>query len=99
VRRAAGFEPQIAFQTNDFMTVQGLVAAGVGIALIPDLAMPTVRPDIAVKQVGPPALVRRIGAAQPPGRFTAPAATPMLEVLAGVAGDVAKEAESYFATH
>jgi molybdate transport repressor ModE-like protein len=97
--RAAGFEPKIAFQTNDFMTVQGLVAAGVGIALIPDLAMPTVRPDIAVKQVGPPELVRRVGAAQPPGRFTAPAATPMLEVLAGVAGDVAKEAESYFATH
>jgi molybdate transport repressor ModE-like protein len=97
--RAAGFEPKIAFQTNDFMTVQGLVAAGVGIALIPDLAMPTVRPDIAVKQVGPPELVRRVGAALPPGRFTAPAVTPMLEVLGGVAGDVAKEAESYFATH
>src|SRR3954452_19266131 len=35
VRRchAAGFEPNVAFESDDYQTVQGLVAAGVGVAL------------------------------------------------------------------
>ncbi|HWD76244.1 MAG TPA: LysR family transcriptional regulator, partial [Solirubrobacteraceae bacterium] len=32
---AAGFEPDVAFESDDYDTVQGLVAAGVGVALIP----------------------------------------------------------------
>ena len=36
---AAGFEPQVAFESDDYQTVQGLVAAGVGVALIPGLAL------------------------------------------------------------
>jgi DNA-binding transcriptional LysR family regulator len=35
---AAGFEPNVAFESDDYLTVQGLVAAGVGVALIPELA-------------------------------------------------------------
>lgn len=31
----AGFEPHVTFETDDYATVQGLVAAGVGVALIP----------------------------------------------------------------
>ncbi len=31
----AGFEPNVAFESDDYQTVQGLVAAGVGVALIP----------------------------------------------------------------
>ena len=40
---AAGFEPDVAFECDDYDTVQGLVAAGVGVALIPRLAL-TQRP-------------------------------------------------------
>ena len=36
---AAGFEPHVTFETDDYETVQGLVAAGVGVALIPRLAL------------------------------------------------------------
>ena len=36
---AAGFEPNVAFESDDYQTVQGLVAAGVGVALIPELAL------------------------------------------------------------
>ena len=32
---AAGFEPIVSFESDDYQTVQGLVAAGVGVALIP----------------------------------------------------------------
>ena len=35
----AGFEPNVAFESDDYQTVQGLVAAGVGVALIPELAL------------------------------------------------------------
>ena len=36
---AAGFEPRVSFESDDYLTVQGLVAAGVGVALIPQLAL------------------------------------------------------------
>ena len=32
---AAGFEPKIGFQSDDYNVVQGLIAAGVGVSLLP----------------------------------------------------------------
>ncbi|SFD87646.1 DNA-binding transcriptional regulator, LysR family [Actinopolyspora alba] len=44
---SAGFEPDIAFTTDDNLAVQGLVAAGVGIALMPSLVLSFLRhPDV-----------------------------------------------------
>jgi DNA-binding transcriptional LysR family regulator len=37
--RSAGFAPQVVSETNDYMAMQGLVAAGVGVALLPRLAV------------------------------------------------------------
>ncbi|WP_433205185.1 LysR family transcriptional regulator [Dactylosporangium sp. CS-047395] len=41
VRRcaAAGFTPDIAFTTDDYVAVQALVAAGLGVTILPDLAL------------------------------------------------------------
>ncbi|GAA1511223.1 LysR family transcriptional regulator [Dactylosporangium maewongense] len=41
VRRcaAAGFTPEIAFTTDDYVAVQALVAAGLGVTILPDLAL------------------------------------------------------------
>lgn len=36
---SAGFEPRIAFHTNDYDVVRELVQAGLGVALVPDLAV------------------------------------------------------------
>lgn len=33
--RAAGFEPQVAFEVDDLPTVRGLVAAGLGVGIVP----------------------------------------------------------------
>jgi DNA-binding transcriptional LysR family regulator len=90
--RAAGFEPRIALRTDDPMTVQGLVAAGVGVALVPTLTVPTARADIAVRPVSEPALVRHVRAAVAPGRYRPPATEAMLAVLQEVAATVAAEA-------
>jgi DNA-binding transcriptional LysR family regulator len=77
---AAGFEPHIAFESDDYLAIQGLVAAGVGVALIPDLALTTVRDDIVIRSVaGAPA--RQILAATPEDSFRSAATEAMIEIL------------------
>jgi DNA-binding transcriptional LysR family regulator len=94
----AGFEPNVAFESDDYQTVQGLVAAGVGVALIPELALATVREDIVVRTLSPHPPVRRVIAALP-GRVGVdtrliPAASAMLRLLeeaaAGRNGDASR---------
>ncbi len=82
---AAGFEPNVAFESDDYQTVQGLVAAGVGVALIPELALSVIREDIVVRALSPRPPVRSVIAALP-GRVGAntrmtPAASAMLRIL------------------
>src|SRR4051794_2339288 len=79
---AAGFEPSVTFETDDYQTVQGLVAAGVGVALIPQLALSNVRDDICIRALHPRAPVRTVTAATGRGKGVAPAAERMLEILA-----------------
>jgi DNA-binding transcriptional LysR family regulator len=87
--RAAGFEPRIALQTDDPMAWQGLVAAGVGIGVVPQITLPTARQDIAVRELDAPSLARVVSAATPRGRYRSPAAEAMAEALAEVAGELA----------
>jgi DNA-binding transcriptional LysR family regulator len=78
---AAGFEPRVSFESDDYQTVQGLVAAGVGVALIPQLAVSTVRPDIRVRALHPSSPVRKVFAATPRAAAVTPAVATMLDVL------------------
>jgi DNA-binding transcriptional LysR family regulator len=82
---AAGFAPNVAFESDDYETVQGLVAAGVGVALIPRLALTRVRPGIVVRALAPRSPARKVVAATASGPGVAPAAKTMLRVLADVA--------------
>ena len=73
VCRDAGFEPRIAFAANDYQETQGMVAAGIGIALAPQLALSALRADvIAVPLAGAPK--RRILLAHLANRRLSPAA-------------------------
>ena len=65
--------------------VQGLIAAGVGISLLPGLALTNVREDIVVRSLGPQAPMRRIAAATLAGRYLSPATDAMLDILSEVA--------------
>jgi DNA-binding transcriptional LysR family regulator len=82
---AAGFEPHVSFESDDYQTVQGLVAAGVGVALIPQLALSTVRKDIRIRALHPASPVRKVFAATPRGAAVTPAVATMLDVLREVA--------------
>jgi DNA-binding transcriptional LysR family regulator len=77
----AGFEPRIAFNSDDYYAMQGFVAAGVGASFIPDLALMSVRDDIVVRSLGPRPPARQIVAATLKDSFCSPSKQAMLEVL------------------
>ncbi|MFD0854454.1 LysR substrate-binding domain-containing protein, partial [Actinomadura adrarensis] len=79
--RLEGFEPIIALRTDDRMAVEGLVAAGVGIALFPLLTLPAVRQDIVIRPLDARELFRRVTIALPPGTYRSPATLTMIDVL------------------
>ena len=58
--RHAGFKPRLAFWTDDYQSLQGLVAARVGVGLAPSLSIAQHRPDIVVRPLGTPQFTRRV---------------------------------------
>jgi DNA-binding transcriptional LysR family regulator len=84
---AAGFDPRVGFQTDDYNVVQGLVAAGVAISLLPMLALSNLREDIVIRSLGPETPVRQVMAATLAGGYRSPAVAAMLEVLERAARD------------
>jgi DNA-binding transcriptional LysR family regulator len=86
--RAAGYEPDILFRTDDQVTVRGLVAAGIGIALAPWLTLTTLPADVVALPLDEPSLVRTVMAALPTNRHRLPAAEAMLETLRQVATEL-----------
>jgi DNA-binding transcriptional LysR family regulator len=81
----AGFSPNVGFRSDDYNVVQGLIAAGVGISLLPGLSMTNVREDIVIRSLGPEAPARRIAAGTLAGRYRSPATGAMLDILREVA--------------
>jgi DNA-binding transcriptional LysR family regulator len=77
--RAAGFEPAVGPRSDDYRVVAAYVAAGLGIALVPELALPghaEDRDDLAVLELTGPPLDREIAL------LTAPSLeTPLVELI------------------
>ena len=69
---AAGFEPYVAFESDDYDTIQGLVAAGVGVALIPRLALTRIHPGIVVRALAPSSPARKVTVVTPSGPGLSP---------------------------
>jgi molybdate transport repressor ModE-like protein len=82
----AGFEPRVAFEADETLAAQALVAAGVGVTLLPRLALATVHPAVEIRKLSD-APVRRIWSARVAGDYAAPATEAMLQILQNVAGD------------
>ena len=81
----AGYDPRFAFETDDYTAMQGFVAAGVGVSLIAELGLTTVRDDIVVRDLGRDTPVRQIYAATLAEGYRSPATQAMLEILRDVA--------------
>jgi molybdate transport repressor ModE-like protein len=79
----AGFTPQIAFTTDDVLVAQALAASGLGVALLPDLALRAARHP-GVRTAPLPGARRQVLAltyGEPPGP---PAVERLLDALASV---------------
>jgi DNA-binding transcriptional LysR family regulator len=81
----AGYEPRIAFETDDYTAMQGFVAAGVGVSLIAELGLTSVRDDIVIRNLGRDTPVRQIYAATLADSYRSPATQAMLDILQDVA--------------
>jgi DNA-binding transcriptional LysR family regulator len=87
--RAAGFEPRIVFRSDDHMAVQGSVAAGLGVAVVPTLTLSTARRDIVILplEVEGDLLRREVGLALRVYSLRPPAVAAMVEVLGRASAD------------
>lgn len=82
---ASGYDLRIAFETDDYNAVQGFVAAGVGVSLVAELGLTSVRDDIVIRSVGRDTPVRHIFAATLSDGYRSPAVAAMPGILAEVA--------------
>jgi DNA-binding transcriptional LysR family regulator len=92
---AAGFTPKIAFTTDDFVAVQALVAAGLGVTLLPALALRAAR-NASVRTVrlrGTRRCVVAVRYGEPPDP---PATALLLEVLRASATEAPTAAVLFF---
>jgi molybdate transport repressor ModE-like protein len=82
VCESAGFTPRIDFATDDYPAVVGLVAAGLGVAVLPQLAIESVRPRGARTVTLEPPVRREIVALTLPDLARVPTVAATLEHLA-----------------
>jgi DNA-binding transcriptional LysR family regulator len=81
----AGFTPKVAFTTDDYVAVQALVAAGLGVTTLPGLCLRAARhPGIAATAL--PGARRHVFAVTYGDPPDPPATTRLLDVLAQAAG-------------
>jgi DNA-binding transcriptional LysR family regulator len=76
-----GYSPQADVASDDYIAVQALVAAGLGVSVIPGLAVMHPLPGVAVREFASAAPVRRISAAWPVDGYRGPTLTAMVESL------------------
>ncbi|HEX2044033.1 MAG TPA: LysR family transcriptional regulator [Gaiellaceae bacterium] len=85
--RAAGFEPRIAVEFDDYTAMQNLVAAGVGVAFAPDMGLRRPNPGVAVRPIAFGAPRRRVLVAFRVGEGDRPALAGMLAALRGAVSE------------
>jgi molybdate transport repressor ModE-like protein len=87
----AGFQPNFSFESNDHYVLMGLVASGVGVTLLPELALRILHPGVVGVPVTGGNATRRIYAATAADSYRSPATEAMIEVLQAVAREFEAE--------
>lgn len=79
--RAAGFEPDIVHRSREFGVQQALVAAGMGVALLPALGRTGDGPDVRFLPLRSPAIARRVRATARRGALRRPTVAAVVRAL------------------
>jgi DNA-binding transcriptional LysR family regulator len=92
--RASGREPSFVFRSEDNGTVQGMAAAGVGVALMPLLTVEPSDEKVRVVEIGKTVLPRLIGIAWHRDRYQSPAAKAFVDTARAVCAELEQPALS-----
>ena len=91
--RIAGFEPHVAFHTDNYQAIQGLVAAGAGIGLVPRLSLTPRRRDVVAVPMAAPAFSRRVAALAGPAATRPSLVDDLLDILRATADTLRRAPE------
>jgi DNA-binding transcriptional LysR family regulator len=86
--RATGVEPRFVFRSDDNGTLQGLVAAGVGMAVMPRLTVEPNDEKVRIIELGQRMQPRLIGVAWHRDRYRSPAARAFVETAQAVCAEL-----------
>jgi DNA-binding transcriptional LysR family regulator len=86
--RRIGVEPDYVFRTTDNAAMVAMVRAGMGMAVMPRLAVDIEDPTIAVRQLEPPVPARRILLSWLTNRTRSPLAVRLVEVAQQLCADL-----------
>lgn len=78
---AAGFTPSVAVESDDYATAQGFVAAGLGVALMPETGLGNRHPSVVARRLRRPEPSRSIYAAIRESTLDQPALRALLAAL------------------
>nr|WP_300050427.1 LysR substrate-binding domain-containing protein [uncultured Nocardioides sp.] len=81
--RAQGFSPRVGVVSDDHVAVQALVAAGLGVAVVPGLAASVRVRGVTTRDLRGPGPVRQLAVALPASDYRTHATTRMTELLRG----------------
>lgn len=79
--RKADFEPRVACESGELETVRALVAAGLGLAVVPQLAVGNLPRTIQAITIREPKMQRQIAAVWQKGSVLSPAAQALLKLM------------------
>jgi DNA-binding transcriptional LysR family regulator len=86
--RSSGLEPRVAFRSDDNITVQNLVAEGLGVALVARLTLDEADARIRVLEIEPPLPPRRIALCWHRDRHRSPAARAFVDLSVAVCNEL-----------
>lgn len=89
--RRSETEPNVVLRSSDNATVQQLVAAGLGAAIVPLLAVDDRDPNVLICETQPRVPPRTIVVANHPDRYVSPAAEAFLETAKQVGAEIASQ--------
>ncbi|MPY79394.1 MAG: LysR family transcriptional regulator [Actinophytocola sp.] len=90
----AGFAPELDFTSSDYTVIFALVEAGLGVSLVPRLALESMSTHIQFREIAEPALSRTISAAIRAGSGRNPPIAAVLAALHAVAAEVRRDGEA-----
>jgi molybdate transport repressor ModE-like protein len=90
--RRAGYAPDVPFHANDFGVLGAFVAEGLGVAMVPELALGAFGSGVSVRAIADVPVTRRLYAAARRGGLERPALAAMVDALRAAVPRVREQA-------